>query len=60
MLTRLMSATAVGLLLLASTGAQADPKAPPPRFNPPKEFYLALGDSLAFGFQFDIFNQHFP
>jgi lysophospholipase L1-like esterase len=32
----------------------------PPKFNPPKKSYLALGDSLAFGFQFDIFNQHFP
>ena len=26
------------------------------KFNPPKQSYLALGDSLAFGFQFDIFN----
>ena len=31
-----------------------------PKFNPPQKTYLALGDSLAFGFQFDIFNQHFP
>jgi lysophospholipase L1-like esterase len=32
----------------------------PAIFNPPKKSYLALGDSLAFGFQFGIFNQHFP
>lgn len=32
----------------------------PPKFNPPQKTYLALGDSLAFGFQFHIFNQHFP
>ena len=30
------------------------------RFNPPKRYYLALGDSLAFGFQFDKFNENFP
>jgi lysophospholipase L1-like esterase len=30
------------------------------RFNPPKQYYLALGDSLAFGFQFDKFNASFP
>jgi len=30
------------------------------RFNPPKRYYLALGDSLAFGFQFVTFNANFP
>ena len=30
------------------------------RFNPPKQYYLALGDSLAFGFQFVKFNANFP
>src|SRR6187455_2190656 len=30
------------------------------RFNPPKHYYLALGDSLAFGFQFEKFNANFP
>ena len=34
--------------------------APPPIFTPPRAHYLALGDSLAFGFQFQIFNQHYP
>jgi lysophospholipase L1-like esterase len=32
----------------------------PPKFDPPKRYYLALGDSLAFGFQFQIFNANFP
>ena len=30
------------------------------RFDPPKRYYLALGDSLAFGFQFATFNANFP
>ncbi len=30
------------------------------RFNPPKEYFLALGDSLAFGFQFETFNANVP
>jgi lysophospholipase L1-like esterase len=30
------------------------------RFNPPKPYYLALGDSLAFGFQFVKFNASYP
>jgi lysophospholipase L1-like esterase len=30
------------------------------RFNPPKRYYLALGDSLAFGFQFVTFNANVP
>jgi lysophospholipase L1-like esterase len=33
---------------------------PPAKFNAPKTYYLALGDSLAFGFQWSIFNQNFP
>lgn len=31
-----------------------------PRFNPPKQYYLALGDSLAFGSQQVKFNANFP
>jgi lysophospholipase L1-like esterase len=31
-----------------------------PRFNPPKQYYLALGDSLAFGSQQVKFNTNFP
>jgi hypothetical protein len=51
---------AVICTLTASGGALADPTGPSPTFNPPKQYYLALGDSLAFGFQFAIFNQRFP
>ena len=46
------------LALAISTGDVAGQSAT--RFNPPKPYYLALGDSLAFGFQFDKFNAHFP
>jgi lysophospholipase L1-like esterase len=59
MLKYLASFTAV-CFLIASNGVIGDPTVPPPQFNPPKQHYLALGDSLAFGFQFDIFNHHFP
>jgi lysophospholipase L1-like esterase len=38
----------------AALAAQATP---PPKYNPPKSIYLALGDSLAFGFQFSKFFQ---
>lgn len=48
---------AVAALLTASAAAVGEA---PPKFNPPKQHYLALGDSLTFGFRFDIFNQHFP
>jgi lysophospholipase L1-like esterase len=34
--------------LLTTSAAQATP---PPKHNPPKSIYLALGDSLAYGFQ---------
>ena len=46
----------VGLAI--STGEIAGQAAT--RFNPPKRYYLALGDSLAFGFQFLKFNANFP
>jgi len=59
MLKQVMSFTVV-CLLMASGELRGDPKVLPPQFNPPKQYYLALGDSLAFGFQFSIFNQHFP
>jgi lysophospholipase L1-like esterase len=48
----------VFLLLFAATQyAQNDTN---PRFNPPKEYYLALGDSLAFGSQQIKFKANFP
>jgi len=59
MLKPVMAFTVV-CFFIASSGVLGDPTVPPPRFNPPKQYYLALGDSLAFGFQFSIFNQHYP
>jgi hypothetical protein len=38
----------IALALLVAPFAKA---APPPKHNPPKSIYLALGDSLAFGYQ---------
>jgi lysophospholipase L1-like esterase len=47
---------AVAFLFVMGSEATAQP----PHFNPPKQYYLALGDSLAFGFQFSLFNQYYP
>jgi lysophospholipase L1-like esterase len=44
--------------LFASGGISA--QMPSAEVNPHDQYYLALGDSLAFGFQFDIFNKHYP
>ena len=38
-----------GFTLVAATPAQS--QGPPPTFDPPKSYYLSLGDSLAYGFQ---------
>jgi lysophospholipase L1-like esterase len=32
----------------------------PPKFNPPKSYYLSLGDSLGFGYQQAVFNAELP
>jgi len=42
---------AVAALLVGTTSVSASSE----QFNPPKQFYLALGDSLAYGFQRDKF-----
>lgn len=47
---------AVAALLAGTTSAGASSE----HFNPPKHFYLALGDSLAYGFQQAKFNSEFP
>jgi lysophospholipase L1-like esterase len=44
----LCAVVAVAATLAATRPASADPA---PRFNPPKSYYLALGDSYAYGFQ---------
>jgi lysophospholipase L1-like esterase len=50
---------AVACLALAISAGEVVGQ-PAAQFNPPKRYYLALGDSLAFGFQFDKFNANFP
>jgi lysophospholipase L1-like esterase len=42
---------AVAAVALSVTTAAATITNPAPRFNPPKSYYLALGDSYAYGFQ---------
>src|SRR5919204_5734862 len=47
--------------LCAAVGAVPQAHAAPaPKYNPPKSVYLALGDSLAFGYQQAKFNANFP
>jgi lysophospholipase L1-like esterase len=46
---RSVIATAISLLVLASNAGPASAAAP--RFNPPKSYYLALGDSVTYGYQ---------
>ena len=48
-------AATVGLLL-GPTSASASSE----HFNPPKHYYLALGDSLAYGYQYAKFLAEFP
>jgi lysophospholipase L1-like esterase len=50
-----MVGIALALLVASPAGA-----APPPKHNPPKSIYLALGDSLAFGYQQARFIQDLP
>jgi lysophospholipase L1-like esterase len=56
--TAALRSASVFLALAISTADIAGQSAT--RFNPPKQYYLALGDSLAFGFQFDKFNANIP
>jgi lysophospholipase L1-like esterase len=47
-------AVTVAILFLAAAAvghSTATAQEPPGRFNPPKRYYLALGDSITFGFQ---------
>jgi lysophospholipase L1-like esterase len=53
-LLALLSAAAMFVLAAAPAAAST------PQFDPPKSFYLALGDSLAFGYQQYKFNANFP
>jgi lysophospholipase L1-like esterase len=44
-----ISALVIVLVLAGETGARA--QNPPAKFNPPKIYYLALGDSITYGYQ---------
>ena len=46
--------------LAIAPAARADTSPPPPNVVPPKAFYLALGDSLAYGYQEAKFNSELP
>lgn len=46
---------AVGVALLAVFGGGTQAAASTAKFNPPKDYYLSLGDSLAFGYQNALF-----
>ena len=59
MFKQIMSFTIVCFLVTTGRSAGALTESPP-QFDPPQKYYLALGDSLAFGFQFSIFNQYYP
>jgi lysophospholipase L1-like esterase len=50
----------VACVLLVSNETTSFAAGVPPTFNPPQHYYLALGDSLAFGYQAATFNQNFP
>lgn len=43
--------TTVGLTLAVIVASPPVAAAEPPKFNPPKTYYLALGDSIAYGYQ---------
>jgi lysophospholipase L1-like esterase len=49
----LLLAAVAALPLVLSIPARAGADTPPPTFNPPKQYYLSLGESFAFGLQFD-------
>jgi lysophospholipase L1-like esterase len=50
----------IALVIVVMGGAQSASASPPPKHNPPKSIYLALGDSLAFGYQQAKFNANLP
>lgn len=52
MMKRVLLAVALSFLAVSIGGVTTVAAHPPPKFNPPKRYYLALGDSIAFGLQF--------
>lgn len=59
-MTRIITLAVAISALLEVIGASVTAAEPPPNFDPPRKYYLALGDSLAFGFQWRVFNEHYP
>ena|SRR5215204_6143666 len=58
---KLILTTAIVGMALALPGVPSASQAtPPPKHNPPKSVYLALGDSSAFGFQLAKFLENLP
>lgn len=55
-----LNRTLVPVFLLLFAASQYAQNVAIPRFNPPKQYYLALGDSLAFGSQQIKFNANLP
>jgi lysophospholipase L1-like esterase len=48
------------LLALASLSSRPAAADDGPKFNPPKQFYLALGDSLTYGLQYQKYLNEYP
>jgi lysophospholipase L1-like esterase len=57
---RYASMLAAAALLCSPIATSMAGATPPPKHNPPKSIYLALGDSSAFGFQLGKFLQNLP
>jgi lysophospholipase L1-like esterase len=53
-------ASIAAALVGPAVAARVAEAAPGPKYNPPKSVYLALGDSLAFGYQQAKFNENLP
>ena len=46
-----LAALTLGLVALTGTAAVVGQSSPGPIYQPPQSYYLALGDSMAYGFQ---------
>src|SRR5215831_10457767 len=55
-----MTTALLSVFILLSAEIPVRAQNPPPVFNPPKGYYLALGDSIAYGFQSFKFAANLP
>jgi len=55
-----MTTALLSVFVLLSAEIPVRAQNPPPVFNPPKRYYLALGDSIAYGFQSFKFAANLP